>query len=168
MSNFVEIAENLGKLVQEKNRAYGNSFVRSGDILTVLYPAGIKPEQFVDALLIVRVIDKLFRIANQKDAFHENPWQDIAGYGLCGVSKGKHCETHKTEQVVVEAVKEPAEEPQDETQEEPQELIKSCPNCGHIPFKRKTGKRLHCINGCSYSGTEFTEEEWEELGNTVE
>jgi len=31
---------------------------------------------------LLRVIDKLFRIASQKEAFGENPWQDIAGYGL--------------------------------------------------------------------------------------
>ena len=31
-------------------------------------------------LAITRVVDKLFRIANRKDAFGENPWQDIAGY----------------------------------------------------------------------------------------
>ena len=28
------------------------------------------------------MIDKLFRIANKKDAFDENPWRDIAGYAL--------------------------------------------------------------------------------------
>ena len=35
---------------------------------------------------ITRVIDKLFRIANRKEAFGENPWEDIAGYGLLGVA----------------------------------------------------------------------------------
>jgi hypothetical protein len=49
-----------------------------------LYPYGIKPEQYVDALGILRVIDKLFRIATKKDAFDESPWRDIAGYGILG------------------------------------------------------------------------------------
>lgn len=38
--------------------------------------------------MVVRVVDKLFRIANHKDAFGENPWADIAGYAvlMCGKS----------------------------------------------------------------------------------
>jgi len=47
-----------------------------------LYPNGVKPEQYVDLLVTVRIVDKLFRIANRKDALGENPWQDIAGYGI--------------------------------------------------------------------------------------
>jgi hypothetical protein len=33
---------------------------------------------------VVRILDKLFRIANDKSAFNEDPWQDIAGYGILG------------------------------------------------------------------------------------
>lgn len=75
-------AADLGALVDRKNAAYGDSFRKSGDIVRALYPQGIKPEQMDDALVMVRVIDKLFRIANKKDAFGEDPWQDIAGYAL--------------------------------------------------------------------------------------
>jgi hypothetical protein len=74
----------LGELTQMKNAAYGDSFVKSGEILAILYPSGILPEQYRDALAIVRVIDKLFRIATRKDAFGESPWKDIAGYGILG------------------------------------------------------------------------------------
>ena len=37
-------------------------------------------------LTIVRIVDKLFRITNQKDAFGESPYRDIAGYGLLGTA----------------------------------------------------------------------------------
>ena len=84
-NKYIKIAEEIGKLVQEKNEAYGNSFSECHKILSVLYPDGIKPEQFTDALAIIRVIDKLFRIATAKDAFGESPWQDIAGYAILGV-----------------------------------------------------------------------------------
>jgi hypothetical protein len=57
--------------------------------LSVLYPSGIKPEQYTDALAIIRVIDKLFRIANNKDAFSESPWRDIAGYALLGIANSE-------------------------------------------------------------------------------
>jgi len=82
---FENIGKNIGKLVDEKNAAYGSSFAEAHKILSVLYPNGIKPEQYTDALAIIRVIDKLFRIATSKDAFGESPWQDIAGYGILGV-----------------------------------------------------------------------------------
>src|SRR5690625_4694585 len=69
------IANEIGKLVQEKNEAYGNSFGKSGDFLKLLYPDGIKPEQYQDMLLVVRIFDKQMRIANKKDAFGESPYK---------------------------------------------------------------------------------------------
>jgi hypothetical protein len=83
---YEEIGVEIGKLVQEKNSAYGDSFGQSCRILEVLYPSGIQPSQYRDALAITRVIDKLFRLANKKDAFGESPWRDICGYSILGVS----------------------------------------------------------------------------------
>ena len=87
MDDYVKIAQEIGALVEEKNKAYGDSFARSGEVLRILYPDGIRPEQYDDMLGVVRVIDKLFRIATDRDAFGENPWQDIAGYGILGVAR---------------------------------------------------------------------------------
>lgn len=86
---FRDIANKLGELVTEKNAAYGDSFGKAGTILEVLYPNGIEPYQYRDMLAVVRVIDKLFRIANTKDAFDEDPWMDIAGYGILSCKKRK-------------------------------------------------------------------------------
>jgi hypothetical protein len=80
-------AQVLGKLVDEKQAAYGNSFGNAGKVMAVLYPNGISLEQMDDALVVVRIIDKLFRIANRKDAFGESPFNDIAGYGLLGADE---------------------------------------------------------------------------------
>ena len=80
---------NLGELVQKKNEAYGDSINATGTVLRELFPAGIRPEQYGDLGLIVRVWDKLKRIATRKDAFGESPWQDIAGYGLLGAVRDK-------------------------------------------------------------------------------
>jgi selenophosphate synthase len=82
-----QIAKELGDLVAEKNTAYGSSFLVAGDFLKILYPNGIKPEQYQDALILTRIFDKLIRIANKKDAFNESPYNDIAGYGILGVLK---------------------------------------------------------------------------------
>lgn len=83
---YKQIGEEIGSLVDEKNAAYGSSFAECHKILSVLYPNGIQPEQYTDALAIIRVIDKLFRIANKKDAFGESPWKDIAGYAILGIA----------------------------------------------------------------------------------
>ena len=83
---YKQIGEEIGSLVDEKNAAYGSSFAECHKLLSVLYPNGIQPEQYTDALAIIRVIDKLFRIANKKNAFGESPWNDIAGYAILGVA----------------------------------------------------------------------------------
>lgn len=89
--NYAEMGKLLGELTQMKNTAYGDSFAKSGDILAILFPNGIRPDQYRDALAIVRVVDKLFRIATRKDAFGESPWKDIAGYGLLGAVTDERC-----------------------------------------------------------------------------
>jgi hypothetical protein len=86
MKDYKNIGLSIGKLVQDKNKAYGDSFGRACEILKVLYPDGINPEQYRDALAITRVIDKLFRLANKKDAFGESPWKDICGYAMLGIA----------------------------------------------------------------------------------
>ena len=84
---FKVIAQEIAELVQVKQQAYGDSFGKSGQIMKILYPDGIAKDRMDDALTVVRVIDKLFRIATRKDAFGESPYRDIAGYGLLGVAK---------------------------------------------------------------------------------
>lgn len=72
----------VGELVARKQQAYGDSFSRSKRIMKVLYPNGIPVEQYQSTLTIIRIIDKLFRIATNDDPFQEDPWKDIAGYAL--------------------------------------------------------------------------------------
>jgi len=86
--DYSKLGSTIGELVAEKNAAYGDSFGRSGRVLKELYPDGITPENYNDVLTIARILDKLFRIATQKEAFGENPYRDIAGYAILAV--GKH------------------------------------------------------------------------------
>jgi selenophosphate synthase len=86
--SFTELATSIGKLVEEKNKAYGNAFDRAGDFLRVLYPEGIKPDQYKDMLCIVRVFDKLMRIATSYEGTEEKKveaYSDLSGYGLLGL-----------------------------------------------------------------------------------
>ena len=84
---FERIATELGALVEEKNRCYGDSFAKCNQFLALLYPNGIRPDQYGDALAMVRIFDKQMRIATRKDAFGESPYRDIAGYGILGAAK---------------------------------------------------------------------------------
>jgi hypothetical protein len=84
LPQFHVIAEEIADLVAEKNQAYGSSFAKAGAALRLLYPDGVKPAQMDDALLIVRIWDKLQRIATDRDALGESPYRDIAGYGILG------------------------------------------------------------------------------------
>ena len=79
---YSQRGKEIGELVERKNQAYGDSFRKSGEILRILYPNGMEPDQYDDVLAIARIIDKLFRIATDRDALNESPWEDIAGYGV--------------------------------------------------------------------------------------
>jgi len=86
---FVDIGNEIGNLVKVKNAAYGSAFDKSGAILRVLYPNGVRPDQYEDMLGVCRVLDKLFRIANDKHALGEDAWGDVSGYGILGVARGR-------------------------------------------------------------------------------
>lgn len=84
MKTLQQLGTDLGALLEEKNAAYGSSFSKAGDFLRLLYPRGVPADRYDDALLMVRIFDKQMRIATDKDAFGESPYQDIAGYGILG------------------------------------------------------------------------------------
>ncbi len=91
--NYPELARGIGELVEKKQAAYGDSFGKSGQVMRLLYPDGILLAKLDDALTVVRVVDKLFRIATDRDALGESPWRDVAGYALLSVAR---METPKT------------------------------------------------------------------------
>lgn len=85
--NFAELGQRIGMLVAEKNRQYGNTWHTCAEVLRVLYPARIKPDQYITAMLVVRIVDKLGRVAT---GALEDSFEDIAGYGILGASLPKH------------------------------------------------------------------------------
>lgn len=76
----------LGLLLQKKNTAYGSSFAKAGKFLEILYPDGMIVEQYGEMLVLVRIFDKMMRIATHPELGDENPFMDIAGYGILGAS----------------------------------------------------------------------------------
>ncbi len=86
-SKFELAAEEVGRLVTEKNKFYGNSFEQTGEFLKILYPNGIPVEAYTDALCLVRMFDKMKRIATHKNAYGESSYKDLAGYSILGYVK---------------------------------------------------------------------------------
>lgn len=82
MADYKKLSLEIGELVEEKQKAYGDSFGKSAEVLKLMYPDGIPVSKYENLLTLVRVLDKLFRIATDKDAFGESPWKDIEGYAL--------------------------------------------------------------------------------------
>jgi dihydrofolate reductase len=89
---FEELAGDIGKLVSSKNKAYGSAFDKADQFLRILYPNGVKPEQFGDMLCVVRIFDKLMRISTNDKGTQEgleDAYGDITGYGLLGLRRAK-------------------------------------------------------------------------------
>ena len=85
MIDYPELGRVVGELVTSKQQQYGDSFTRAGEIMQILYPAGVAPRALPQARTVVRVLDKLGRIATAAggpDAGGETPWRDICGYAL--------------------------------------------------------------------------------------
>lgn len=79
-----DLANKIAATVEEKGAAYGNAIKFSEVVFKELYPQGIPVEHYNNALLMVRVLDKLKRLSTDPNAFGESPWEDIVGYALRG------------------------------------------------------------------------------------
>lgn len=90
-SSLRRIARELGDLVVEKNAAYSNAFHAAGAFLRILYPNGVRLEQYDDMLAIVRVFDKLKRISGGNTfALGELAWRDIAKYAILSTERDEY------------------------------------------------------------------------------
>lgn len=85
---LTKVIQDLQTLMLSKRKAYGNAFNDAPEILRHLYPNGIQPHQYDDLLTIVRILDKIYRIANGANT--EDPWQDIAGYAVLSMEKAQN------------------------------------------------------------------------------
>lgn len=94
MPTLTQTAIQIAQMVEMKQSAYGDSFGHSGAVMRILYPRGIGDDQLDDALTVVRIIDKLFRIATARDALGESPWHDIMGYALLAANRVDQSQVH--------------------------------------------------------------------------
>ena len=81
-STFEEIGAAVGRLVAEKHNAYGDSLGQCAEFAKLLYPDGVPVAAYQEFLGIVRIWDKLKRIATNNDPSGESPFVDIIGYAI--------------------------------------------------------------------------------------
>lgn len=86
MGKFQEVGSKIGLIVDKKNDSYGNAINDTVEFLSLLWPNGIPTEAYKHVGLIVRIYDKMKRISNNPKAFNEDPYADIAGYGILGMA----------------------------------------------------------------------------------
>ena len=92
-TDLERMATEIGSLCVRKEQEYGSAVYVTTEIMRALYPGGIRSHQMGDALLLVRIADKMCRIASRDedgdDKGGESPYEDIAGYGLLGARKDR-------------------------------------------------------------------------------
>ena len=86
-SGFVGIGEEIGNLLDEKAKAYKDSYGAVENKLSKLWPDGIPRGSYKDLLFVIRITEKLARIAANpdRDPGGESPWADIAGYAILAI-----------------------------------------------------------------------------------
>jgi hypothetical protein len=87
MTTLMQIAIEIGELVERKREIYGDSITSSAAILAILYPNGVPLERYNDMLLTARILDKLQRKATGHPDEGDDTWPDIAGYGIRGAEQ---------------------------------------------------------------------------------
>ena len=81
MNKYEAIGKSIGELVDKKNAQYGDSINNTAEFLDTLFPNGIPVEMYRYLGILVRMYDKMKRIANGNQG-DENAWNDIAGYAI--------------------------------------------------------------------------------------
>ena len=89
LTNHEQLGQYIGAFVDEKNKAYANSFAKASRILQIMIE-GMTPEEVVRALpdivTTARSLDKMIRIIRNAgkggDAMKEDPKIDKLGYDL--------------------------------------------------------------------------------------
>ena len=68
--------------VVEKNRKYGDSFAKAALELLIMFPNGVKPDEYGKFLFLGRLFDKMNRLASAQADEDEDINLDILGYAL--------------------------------------------------------------------------------------
>jgi hypothetical protein len=86
--SYQSVAKEIATLVAEKQLKYSDSFGKADQVMKVFYPNGISSSQLRDALTVLRIVDKLFRISNGNQG-DEDGFEDLTGYGILATTRNR-------------------------------------------------------------------------------
>ena len=82
---YAEIGKRIGKLCDEKNVSYGDSINFTKKVLQESFPDGVPRERYGEVFILIRILDKVNRIFNNRELPGESQRDsaaDIAGYAI--------------------------------------------------------------------------------------
>jgi hypothetical protein len=80
---YEEIGSFIGSMVDRGNIAGSGTFHETAQVVHVLYPQRINPEQYDDLLAIIRMIDSMFMISREKKSSGKTPYyMDIVCHAI--------------------------------------------------------------------------------------
>jgi len=86
LTGYEGIGATAGARVDREYLTYVAGLRTVRQILQIIYPRGVRPEQIGDMLAIVRMVDQMISIAKSSpsEKFHsrQNPLMEIASYGI--------------------------------------------------------------------------------------
>lgn len=89
-NRYMDMAIAVADMVAQKQLHYGNSVERTGQLLAALYPTGIPVDAYPQALLLVRMLDKMCRLAHGEGGETRlDAWRDLMGYALIGLDNSR-------------------------------------------------------------------------------
>lgn len=80
--HYDQTAASIAAMLETKQVQYGDSVGTAPAILALLYPDGVRVDQYADLLTVVRMLDKLKRVATANADDPEDAWVDLCGYSL--------------------------------------------------------------------------------------
>lgn len=95
-AEILKVTQALGKLLIEKNTAYGDATRRIVTTLQAYFPNGIPHDQISDAYYMIQILNKLSRVAENNDPAGEDPWLDSSGYSVLAHVKKLLEKRHET------------------------------------------------------------------------
>ena len=87
LRGFEAMGKELGLKLDDKQRFYGDSFLKGAEFLQLLFGAKIEQKDYVHLGILIRMFDKMNRLASpNRNDDDEDPWDDLAGYAMLGKS----------------------------------------------------------------------------------
>jgi len=78
--------QKLEDVFNKKSEEYGDTDLKVGKMMDILYPEGITLEQYGDFLFSLKILEKISRLSskNISEEAKTDLMQDLAGYGILG------------------------------------------------------------------------------------